>query len=91
MAVTRKPKASSQAESTVDVDALIRKGGAVAGQETRTAKGKDKPSSVILRIPPQLLERIELARQERPVRIPRHTWLLEAVVEKLDREKKISE
>jgi hypothetical protein len=62
----------------------------VAGQETRTAKEKDKPSPVILRIPPQLLERIEQARQERPVRIPRHTWLLEAVVEKLDREEKIS-
>jgi hypothetical protein len=90
MAVTRKPKTSVAAESVVDVDALIRKGGTVAGQETKAPKEQDKPSPVILRIPSELLERIEQARQKRPVRIPRHTWLLEAVVEKLEREKKMS-
>jgi hypothetical protein len=89
MAIARKPKHQTQPEQAVDVDALIRKGGSVAGQESAEPRqeGEGKPSPVIVRIPPDLLDRIELARQGRAVKIPRHTWLLEAIVEKLEREK----
>jgi hypothetical protein len=86
MAITRKPKAHAPENTGVDVDALIRKGGSVAGQDNRPPAKAGKPSPVILRIPTHLLERIERARESRAVRIPRHTWLLEAIVEKLDRE-----
>ncbi len=41
---------------------------------------------VSLRIPAEILERVDAAVQNRRVRIPRHTWLLEALVEKLERE-----
>jgi hypothetical protein len=41
---------------------------------------------VILRLPASMLRSIDQAVKSRPVRIPRHTWLLEAVHEKLSRE-----
>ncbi|MBA2637016.1 MAG: hypothetical protein H0U79_02145 [Solirubrobacterales bacterium] len=88
MPITPRPKEKSAA--AVDVDALIARGGSVASEtdarETAAGpKGKD-PTPVVLRIPADLLERIEGARAARPVRIPRHTWLLEAVAEKLERD-----
>ena len=34
--------------------------------------------NIILRVPIEMLERIEKAIEERPVKIPRNTWFLEA-------------
>ena len=42
---------------------------------------------VSLRIPETILSEIDDLVRDRPVRTPRHTWLMEAVVEKLQREK----
>lgn len=85
MAVTRKPK-TKQEPQPVDVDALIRKGGSVAGEaETETGKGA-KTTSVILRVPSDIIERVDSAVKARRIKTPRHTWLLEAIHEKLDRE-----
>lgn len=41
---------------------------------------------IVLRLPKPLLCRVDEVVQARPIRIPRHTWLLEAVLEKLERE-----
>jgi hypothetical protein len=84
MAVTRKRTKKIETE-TVDVDALIRKGGSVAG-DTTSLEEPDKPTSVILRIPADVIVKVEKAVLARRLKIPRHTWLLEAVMEKLDRE-----
>ena len=40
---------------------------------------------VTLRVPSDLLRRIDEVVQSRPIRVPRHTWILEALVEKLTR------
>ena len=89
MPITPRPKEKGAPAAAVDVDALIARGGSVASEvDARPAvgpKGKD-PTPVVLRIPADLLERIEGARAARSVRIPRHTWLLEAVAEKLERD-----
>lgn len=82
MAVTRKQTKKTE---TVDVDALIRKGGSVAGDETNLEQS-DKPTSVVLRIPADVIVKVEKAVLARRLKIPRHTWLLEAIMEKLDRE-----
>ena len=82
MAITKKPKAASQ----VDVEALILKGGSVAEVVPKTTAGGRKLASVVLRLPVDLMEQIEHSIRSRPVKIPRHTWLLEAVVEKLERD-----
>ncbi len=86
MAISRKPKPSSSAAAkTVDVDALIRKGGSIAGNNGGQGKEKDAVP-VILRVPEDILERIDSSVQARRIKTPRHTWLLEAVLEKLERE-----
>ena len=82
MAISRKPKPADQ--GTVDIEALIHKGGSVAGQGASASKAKVAP--VILRIPSQMLDRVDAAVQARAVPTPRTTWILEAIVEKLERE-----
>ncbi len=80
MAIARKPTAERKA---VDVEALINKGGSVPGTPEKAERAT---SPVVLRVPTELLEQIDRAREGRKVKIPRHTWLLEALVEKLERE-----
>ena len=82
MAISRKPK--PQEKASVDVEALINKGGSVAGGDNDTGEKSSVP--VILRVPQTLLTRIDEAVAARPIRTPRHTWMLEAVLEKLERE-----
>ena len=88
MSITRKPQPPVPAgeQSAVDIDYLIGKGGSVPNQEPVSGAGKPKVTAVILRIPGEIGQRLDQALRARPVRIPRHTWILEAIVEKLDRE-----
>lgn len=87
MAITRKP-AKPVEPAPVDVEALIRKGGSVAGEGDAGGKAArpGKAASVILRVPADVMERVDRAVQARRIKTPRHTWLLEAIMEKLDRE-----
>jgi hypothetical protein len=89
MALTRRPKppAPAATASEVDVDALINKGGSVA-RVAEPAPLPSKPAPVVLRMPPDVLVRIDRAVEARRVKVPRHTWLMEAVIEKLEREAK---
>ena len=88
MSITRKPQppVSGDEPPKVDIDYLINKGGSVPNPEPASGSGKLKVTSMILRIPGEIGQRLEQALQARPVRLPRHTWILEAIVEKLDRE-----
>ncbi|HWQ93285.1 MAG TPA: hypothetical protein VN673_16540, partial [Clostridia bacterium] len=84
--ITRKP--NSKADRMVDIEALISKGGGVAAAEQyEGAQEKDVP--VIMRIPRNLLSRIDALVSARPIRTPRHTWLLEALLEKANREEAV--
>lgn len=82
MTIARKPKGGTQA-SEAQISALIDKGGSAAGQKRMTASDN---LAVALRIPGPLAERLTLALEDKMTRMPRHTWILEAIVEKLDRE-----
>jgi hypothetical protein len=77
MAISRKPKAER-----VNVDALINKGGSVARQGS---DAENEPVSIIFRIPGAMLQRVDKAVGARPIKTPRNMWLLEAVLEKLER------
>lgn len=48
----------------------------------------DGITALTVRVPRGLVSDIDDERNARPVRVPRNTWILEAVVEKLDREKR---
>lgn len=75
MAVSRKPVAA-------EIEALIQKGGTVP-EESSSPPRKVVP--VTLRIPSTLLDRVDQHLKSQLVPLPRHTWILEAVQEKLER------
>jgi predicted DNA binding CopG/RHH family protein len=80
VAVTPKPK-STPKPSEAEAEKLIRKGGSIPSEHR-----EQKPASVVLRIPSELLERVDATLAKRPIKVPRHQWLLEAIVEKLERD-----
>ena len=82
MAVTPKPKTAKA--PNVDIEALISKGGGTPGE--RIDKGKDGTIAIVLRLPADMLDEVDAVVKARAVRMPRHTWILEAVHEKLLRE-----
>lgn len=43
-------------------------------------------TSVTLRLPKELIERIDELRAEQPVTVPRNTWIAEAVVRRVQKE-----
>lgn len=83
MALTSKPHKAPPA-NVQQIDAFIGKGGsvpAVARVDALTAKVHP------LRFhEPELLERVEVARRAGGVKLPRNTWILQAISEKLDRD-----
>lgn len=69
-----------------DVDAVIRRGGSVAGSPDADATPAPSLSplmSVQLRLRRSTVDAIDALRAKRSVRIPRHQWLLEAIAEKI--------
>ena len=90
MTITKKPRASDTVPKAImpeaDIQALIAKGGSVAQVEKRKPLDDNKPQLVQLRLDRHVVDRIDAVLETRLVKIPRHTWLLEAVHEKLTRE-----
>ncbi len=79
MAITKRPTPPTEA----DVDRLIRKGGSVPGEQRSDNSGK--PQLLQLRLPRSLVQEIDASLKSRTVPPSRHTWLLEAIHEKLKR------
>lgn len=85
MAISRKPRPRSTPD--VDVEALINKGGTPStAAEVKPSHDPARPVAVVLRLPGEMIEQIDTVLKARPIRTPRHTWLLEAAHEKLVRE-----
>lgn len=91
MTITKKPrateaKATSPTIPETDIQALIEKGGSVAHKGGGDKHPENKPQFIQLRLDRDFLTRIDTVLHQRKVRIPRHTWILEALNEKLERE-----
>lgn len=82
MAVTRKPRVVPESE----IEALIAKGGSVAAPAPPPAPPAPGVKMVPVRIEMALLTRIDQAVQAQPIKIPRNTWVLQAILEKLARD-----
>lgn len=80
MAVTRKPRIVPEN----DIEALIAKGGSVATPAPPPPVPGVK--MVPVRIDTTLLARIDRAVQAQPIKIPRNTWVLQAILEKVARD-----
>jgi hypothetical protein len=81
MAVRSKPK--SKLPDDQRINALIDKGGTVPS-ETRD---KSKLMLVQLRLSPDIIQRIDKNRKKRTVPPSRHSWILEALLDKLNADK----
>ena len=56
----------------------------------RRVSSQPDPNSAVLtiRVPVELRDQIDSALSMRPIKIPRNTWVLEAVLEKLARDQR---
>ncbi len=77
MAISRKPKKEAEV-SEAAIKAIIEKGGSVA-QDNQDTKKKN----LQLRLDTDLINQIDQARKQKSVPPSRHTWILEAIHEKL--------
>ena len=77
MPISRKPVAA-------DIEALIQKGGTVP-EEAPSPSPPRKVVPVTLRMPSALLNQVDEHLKSQLIPLPRHTWILEAVQEKLQR------
>jgi len=89
--VRRAPSPRSQAMAKPEdldlrTEAFINKGMQAQTDEAPRPAETARAAKVLLTIPADSHSRIEAVLAERRVRIPRHTWLLEAIIEKLERE-----
>jgi hypothetical protein len=86
--ITRKPnrhQASTPPPSEAEINALIQKGLSRPEDHPGTPS-EEEEQQVVLRLPRTLLRRVDVAVQQRPLKTPRHRWLMEAILEKLERE-----
>lgn len=85
MAIAKKPSREKKSPQP-SLDSLIEKGGSAA---KRSSKSKEDISYVQLRVPQGTVEEIDEVVDKRSPKPTRHHWLLEAVYEKLAKEKKL--
>jgi hypothetical protein len=83
MAIARKPKPKT-------IEEFIEEGGsapvAIVPTTSKSARTEKAEQPVKLRVPADLLARIDQAVADRRPSPSRHNWILEAIYEKLDRD-----
>jgi hypothetical protein len=80
MAISRKPSSVKVSEN--QIQSVIEKGGSVATINEPEISEPEK-KNLQLRLDAELIKRIDESRKKRAIPPPRHTWLLEAIHEKL--------
>lgn len=89
MAIARKPKPSENKTKEQDINALINRGGSVADERQGDDSKQTSDKSILIRIPVEALKKIDEIVSAKKIKTPRHTWLLEAVFEKLEKDSQI--
>jgi uncharacterized membrane protein len=80
MPIAKKPIQTAETSEN-EINAVILKGGSVA------KKDKVGNQKILIRIPNNILDRVDTDLTARPLKTPRNTWILEAILEKLERQK----
>jgi hypothetical protein len=81
MTISKKPKKADVSEAVIN--AIIEKGGSVGVAENKQDSGK---KNLQLRLESDLIDQIDKVRGKRTIPPSRHTWILEAIYEKLQNE-----
>lgn len=85
MAIARKPKANEKQIKEQSINSLINKGGSVAEDGAGNGVKQSGGKPILIRIPAEALKRIDEIVGAKKIKTPRHTWLLEAIFEKLEK------
>jgi hypothetical protein len=80
MPIRPKPRQQSTSAEERRINELIEKGGTIPAD----ASDKSRHMLVQLRLSPDLIQRIDRNRKKRPVPPSRHSWMLEALLHKLE-------
>ncbi len=80
MPIAKKPIQTPETSEN-EINAVISKGGSVAKSD------KAGNQKILIRIPNNILDRVDTDLTTRPLKTPRNTWILEAILEKLERQK----
>lgn len=92
MAISRKPKAPENPAEAVNIDALIAKGGSVAqpvpaeAPPPKTGERVGEATAFTLRVPNEILLTLDGHRNKQSYKVPRQQWILEAIMQRLERE-----
>lgn len=88
--ISKKPK-NTGILTEKDIDVLISKGGDVPAEQknknVKRAKDTGKKIPVQLRLSQNLVDVIDEIIDDRVVKISRHAWFLEAIAEKIEKER----
>lgn len=88
MPLTRKPtKPVSKEPSEKDIRSVISRGGSVS-QSGETTPLPSAEVRVTVRLAAEMLAQIDSVLSGRKLKMPRNTWLCEAILEKLERDSK---
>jgi hypothetical protein len=86
MAISTKPKTQPTPAPDVDVEALIAKGGSIAKSESPEEETATSVTSFTLRVPNDILKPLDAHRKKQSYKVPRQQWILEAIIQRLERE-----
>lgn len=85
MALSRK-LSKQEKETNPSVEDLIMKGGSSGTSDEKIGEDTEDLKRVQLRVPSTKLEQIDKMVRKRPGKLSRHTWIMEAIEEKLTKE-----
>ncbi len=86
MPVTRKPKDDSALQGVLPEDPAFQQYLSKGGSAAQTQQEAPKDVRFTLHIPGPLCQEVDRLREGRPLKISRHQWVLEAILEKMQRE-----
>ncbi len=86
MPVTRKPKDEPVLQEALSEDPAFQQYLSKGGSAAKTQPEAPKDIRFTLHIPGPLCQTLDQLREARPLKISRHQWVLEAILEKIRRE-----
>jgi hypothetical protein len=87
MAISVKPQQKPSNQNEASITELINKGGSVSSSTTApTQIAPKEEQTVTLRVPRELIDKLDELLGKGIIKKKRHPWILDAIVEKLERE-----
>ena len=87
MGISKKPEKRAETPlAEAQIKTFIHQGGSVPTAQATALLDLETTKSLSLRLSSKQLELVDLARDKRLVHVSRNSWILEAILEKLQRE-----